>query len=77
MVSDFQKQGIETASFLTFEFRVPECHSATFFLVKVTKPAKVQGLGKCVPLFHVTGDMYVQVGRDCVCVCVGGSLKTS
>lgn len=63
MVSDFQKQGIETASFLTFEFRLPECHSATFFMVKVTKPAKIQGLGKYVPLFDVKGDMYVQSGK--------------
>lgn len=72
-MSDFQKQGIETASFFTFEFRISECHSAAFFLVKVTKPAKIQGLGKYVPLFHVTGDMYVQGGKGFW----GGSLETS
>ena len=47
-----------------------------FFLVKVTKSVKSQGLGKYVPLSHVAGDMHV-LGREAFGAAIFGDWESN
>lgn len=58
---------------LRLEFGTPECHSCHILLVKITKSAKIQELGRHTSPFHVRSDSYDQ-GEDGL---VGLSLETS